>query len=647
MADATGAFAAANAVVANVEQIVQQRIDASNETASQLQNTAMSSIAALGAINFEFGDGALPEAPNIDPNITVSFNLPGITPQSFGTITSQVPDPPSLIAVPDIAALVIPDFQSSIGSLNIPVAPAYVEPAAPPDQPDIPDVTLPASPSIVLPALPTLSEINIPDFEGLTLPAFDATAPEFEGSALPGILQWSEPIYHTEILDEVFTVLRRLWDGGSGIPPAVELAMWERAQDREDLSAARDINAVAEEFSLRGFTTPTGMQAARADQLRETLALKKLGLNRDLTIQIAQWQIDNIKFACTQAVAAETVLVNIFLNSAARMFEAAKFQIEAQINIYQAQVALFNAKMNGFQISATVFKTLVEADTTKIEVFKAQIQAEVARGQINEQRVNVYKVQVEAVGTQIEIYKAQMQGAEIQSNVIRNRIEAFKAQIDAYTAQIGSQKIKFDAYDSQVKGEASKAGIIDSEARAYSALISGRSSQADIGVKTAEVAISRNQQLVQSYTAGLEAEKVRIQSQLSVIQTGAAAYVADTQRFAAQAQAEGTKAQLQVSAKESELRTNVAFYQAQVQAFLGNMESMIRKASLVVDALKAAGQISSTLAAGAMAGVHVGAQLSGGGQASASGSYAESFDITKGVETFATNKNYRYEGGNA
>ena len=98
---------------------------------------------------------------------------------------------------------------------------------------------------------------------------------------------------------------------------------------------------------------------------------------------------------------------------------------------------------------------------------------------------------------------------------------------------------------------------------------------------------------------------------------------------------------MQVAAKEAELRTNVSFYQAQVQAYIGNMEQLIRQAALVVDALKAAGQLSSTLAAGAMAGVHVGATLTGSGAVSASGAYSE---VSSKSRSESRNENYNYEG---
>jgi hypothetical protein len=647
---ASGAFAEAYSTVENVEKLVEDRVKASTEVAKDLQASAMETVFALGHVDLNFNAGGLPAPPKIDPSIKVDLNLPHISPTSFGTITSELPSVPTLDPVPAIPDLNIPDFQSSISSLNIPNAPAWTTTLQLPTEPTIEDVVVPNMPAVTIPAAPTLTEITVPSFSGLTLPTFSATAPEFEGTALPGILQWSEPTYHTVILDDVVKQLRKLWDGGSGIPPAVEQAMWARATDREDLTTKRELDSVSEEFSMRGFTMPPGMQAARIDQLRQDLAVKKLGLNRELTIQIAQWQVENVRFACTQAIAAENVYVNLFLNQAQRLFDAARVQVESQINIYNAQVALFNARMNGYEISARVFNTLVQAELSKIEAFKAEVEAEVARGQINTQKVQAYAAMIDALKAQTEVYRTQMQGAEIKSNVLRDRIEVFKAKIQAYAEQINAQKVVFDAYESQVKGEAAKAGIIDAEARAYAALIQGKSTLADIDMKKAEVTIQKNKVLIEGYQAALEAEKARIQSQLSIIQSGAQAYIADTQRYAAVAQAEGAKAQVEVSAKEAELRTNVAFYQAQVQAYIGNMEQLIRKAALIVDALKAAGSISSTLAAGAMAGVHVGATLSGSGGVNATGaeqytqSTSKSESFTK-TDEHKESRNYNYDGG--
>lgn len=634
-------FEEAYSSVENVDRIVQSRIEDSVATSTALQSVALSAIERLSGVGLLPGSSPPPSPPNINPYINVDIDLDPIEPTSFGTITSQLPDTVDLEAVPDLTDPNIPEFNPSISALNIPNPPPWTAPGDPPVRPDVGEVNLPSRPIVALPSPPTLEEITIPTFDGLALPTFDEVEPEFVGSALPGILQWSEPTYEPEILDEVLTKLRLLWDGGSGLPPAVEQAIVERALAREDQIAKREIDAVSDEFSARGFTMPSGMQAARTDQMRQDLAVKKLALNRELTIKFAETQIENVRFAIQQGIAAENVFVNLFTNMANRMFEAAKFQIESQVQIYNAQVSLYNARINGYQIRAQVFDIRVKAALAELEVFKAEIEAEIARGQINEQRVRTYTAQVQAVQTEIEIFKAQMQGASVEAEVIRNQIEAYRADVAAYAERINADKVRFDAYEAQVRGEAAKAGIVDAQARAYAALIQGKSTIADIEAKRADVYIQRNRLRLEGYVAELDAEKTRIQSQVAVIQAGASAYTADTQRFAAQATAETAKAQVEVSAKEAELRTNISFYQAQVQAYVSNMEQLIRQASLIVDALKAAGSIASTLAAGAMAGVHVGATLSGSGGVSASGAYSESNSFSRSE---SRSENYNYEG---
>lgn len=646
MADhsAPNVFEQPYAVVQNVEQIVGDRILDARETSDALQTVALSTILALRDTQFEFGDGGLPGPPDIDSTIEVNIDLTPVTPTSFGTITSEAPADPTLDGMENVAPLDIGPFVPSISGLNIPNAPDPRDLGPTPELPEFDDIELPSKPGYTLPNEPELVLIEIPEFEGINLDPFDVDPPEFDEQPPDTNLQWSEATYHPEIMTEVLVIIRRLWAGGSGIPEAVEQAMFERASSREDMTANREIDAVAGEFSLRGFTSPTGMQAARTDQMRQDLALKKMGLNRELTIKIAEWQIENIRFGVQQAIAAENVYVNIFLNAAQRIFEAAKFRVETLMNIYNAQVSLFNTKMIAFQVSAQLYEIKLKTELAKLEVFKAEIEAEIAKGQINEQRVRAYTAQVQAIGTVIEIYKAEMQGASVQADVIRNRIEGYKAEVQAYAERVNADKLRYDAYESQIKGELGKASIIDSEARSYAALVSGKSAIAEVDIKRAELTIQKNKVLIEGYIAALESEKTRISSQTAVIDAGARAYIADTQRFSAQASAETTKAQITVSAKETELRTNVSFYSAQVQAYIGNMEQMIRKASLVVDSLKAAGQISSTLAAGAMAGVHVGATLSGQGGVSASGSLSESWQHSDS-KSESKSESISYDGG--
>lgn len=575
---------------------------------------------ALGVIN------ALESSVNVDdigvtpavPDLSVAldtFNLPAINATSFGSVSAVQPGTPTLDAVPSIGAVTFDDFASSV-AFNIPDAPV-VSGFVAPDRPTLSDVVIPGTPTLVRPLLPDLDTIVIPSFTFPTIDAFSIASPEFEGSTPVTHLQWSEPVYATEILDEVIDKLRLMWDGGTGLPPAVEQAMWERAASREDQALAREVANVATEFSSRGFTMPPGMQVARVDALREEGLVKKLALNREITIEVAKFQIENLRIAVERGIAAENVLANIFLNGAQRIFEAAKFEVQAQLDLYGAQAAVFNARMNGYAVQAQVYKTNLDARLATIEVYKAQLQGEIARGTINEQRVKAYSAMVDAMRADVEVYRAQMEGAKVQADVVRAQIEGYKVDVDAYSATIGADKLRFDAYDSRVRGESAKAGIVDAEARAYGAAIQGKTAQIEADVQRSRAAIDSNRIQLEGYRAALESAQTTAQLQVAGIDAASKAYIADTQRYVAMAGAEEGRARVEVAVQETALRTNLGLYQAELGRYQANIDAAIRKTNLQIEALKAAGQISATLAAGAMAAVNIGATMSGSGSVTA------------------------------
>lgn len=634
-------FAEAYSTVNSVEGLVLARIEDARNTAETLQTTALSTIESLrNVVLGGYGD-APPTAPNGEIRVTADFNLPDVAPTAFGSITADIPDMPTLGEVDVFGAVEIPEFNASINSFNLPTRPEFGDVGEPPERPTLGEVDIPADPAIDVPTPPVLELIDIPTFDGLTLPTFDATEPTFAGSALPPGFQWSEPDYLPEILDEMMDKVRNLWSGGSGLPAAIENAIYERAADREDRAAAQAIDSVAEDFSSRGFTQVSGLQAARVDRMIEEVHLKKVSANRDYQIEAAKWHIENIRFAIQQAVAAENVLVNIFLNSTERVFQAARFQIEALQANYNLQVTLYNAAVAAYKTKADVFDVQVRAALAEIEVYKAEVEAAIAAGRINQQRVEAYRALVEAVNSRVEIFATQMRGAAIQAEIKRSEIEGYRAEVEAYAARVGADRTRFDAYEAAVRGELAKAGIINAEAQGYSALVQGKVAAVDIEVKRVDAAIARNSQLIDVFRAQISAEETRMQAELSTIQAGAQAYIANTQRFGAEATAEAAKAQVEVSAEEATARSAIALYQANSSLYLGRMEQVIRQASIAVDALKAAGQLSTTLAAGAYAGVNVNAALSGSGQVSASGSGSTQQSTSTGT---STNYNHNYEG---
>lgn len=624
--------------VAIVRDFVTDAIEGAMDNAEEARDKVESLIDDLASFAPELSTrGSIPRAPVIDTEIDGEFNLPELDTTSFGTVTGNVTAAPTLDPVRTPGTFEIDPFTPSVANISIPEAPEMTAPLDGPERPVTGDVVLPDSPVLDKPLFPSLADITIPTFEFPTLPVWDAAAPDFEGTPVAAILQWSEPEYAVEIVDEVVLKLREIWAGGNGIPAAVEQAMWERAANREDLDVARAISAATIEHAARGFTMPDGMLTARIDAIRDEALVRKAALNREIAIKMAELQVQNVRWACEQAVAAENVLFNIWNNVAQRQFEAAKIQLDSQLALYNSQVALFNAKMSAYSTEAQVYKTKLEAELSRIEVFKAQLDGELARGTLNEQKVKIYSEQVRALLTDVEIYKAEMQGASLQADVNKNLIDAYKADVQAYAERINADKVRFDAYESRVKGELGKAQILDAEARAYASYVSGQASVADVEVKIMQGDISKNELLIRKYLADLEADKARMQYQVSAVQANAEAHKANTQRYVAVVGAEESRLKLEITAKEAEMRVALALYDAEVKKYIADMEQLIRKAGVQLEAVKSAAQVGATLAAGAMAGINVGAQLSGSGGVSASGSVSEGTSTST-----STNHNYNY-----
>lgn len=86
-------------------------------------------------------------------------------------------------------------------------------------------------------------------------------------------------------------------NGYSGIPAALELAIWERARAKEMVEAVRLEEEAMMQFSSRGFSMPPGILAGRVLQVQQEAANKSATIARDLAIKQIEIAVDMVKFA--------------------------------------------------------------------------------------------------------------------------------------------------------------------------------------------------------------------------------------------------------------------------------------------------------------------------------------------------------------
>lgn len=601
--------------------------------AQESLSLAKSLMAGLGTFNLP----AIPNPPGYTPlSETIpeadTPTAPGV--KSFGTVSAFTK--PTLDSAGDLIPTLgeledPPDFVRSITSVSIPNAPTPIDVSNAPVRPVIDAVVIPDAPVLAMPVVPSLTEIVIPDFVFPDLPILDIDAPEFEGSALSTVMAWDEPAYQSELIDDLTAKVRWMLEGGTGIPPIIEQALFDQARSRHDITATKAVQESFEAFAGRGYEMPPGMLVKQVNAVIEANQLKANELSREILNKSAEWEIENLRFAVQQGIALEQLLVNIFNNMTQRMFEAAKYRVESQVSMFNAHVALFNAKQTGYQAAAQVFEIRIKGELAKLDVFKAQIDGQKAVGEINQSLVELYRAKLEGVTSMVNVYKAQMEGARVQSEVGSNQISGYRADIEAYAARLQADKTRFDAYESQIKGETAKMGILEAESRAYAATVQAFESKNNVRIAKIKSHVDAVQAVVGKYTAEIEAERSRVTSEVEVIKANTGAYSADVGRYTAEIQAASSEQEMHARAIEARLRNNIALFEVQLKQYDAVIQRIIEEARLKNEAAKSAAQVASQIASGAMAGIHVSASLSGSGGLSGSDSSSTSHTYTHNV----------------
>ncbi|MDR2165219.1 MAG: hypothetical protein LBO79_06255, partial [Zoogloeaceae bacterium] len=488
---------------------------------------------------------------------------------------------------------------------NMPASPTLS--AIPPPQRPSGDMSvhIPAPPTLLEPQLPTLVDINIPDFQPPEIPDFNATPPDGADLTPPSVhLNWEEPVYKSELLPELVAKVREWLKGGTGLPPAVEDALFSRARERVSAETSRAVGEAVTLWASRGFTMPPGMLVAAADAAREDGSLRAAELSRDILIEAAKWEIENIRFAMERGIALEGLLEALFSNMAQRAFEAARFTAQAQIEMFNARVALLNARWQGFSVLATVYKTRIEGLLARITAYRTMVEAEIAKGQINEQHVAIYKARVEAMLASVEVYKALMGGAEIEANVIKNRFDAYRADVEAFSAQLAAEKTKFDVYRTQVEAESTKAGLFEVETRGFAAILEAMKARADVLIKGREFNIEAARALIEEHRAALETHRAQMEAELRQMEASVRTQAAEVDVWKTGVDAQGMSLDARLKVEEYGNRMKIANAELDHKRYALALEKAIRESELLREALKTIGAYLAQMAAGAMSALH-------------------------------------------
>lgn len=599
---------------------------------AQMTN-AQNYILTLGALT----TGLTP--PTITPDFPAGGSAPAISIPDMPALDSPVwvaPGIPTAFSgTLNISDLELPAFDAAAPIIDYGTAPAEFTDTlvdAPGINLTFADPTL----SVTLPAPPSLLSLNITPFDGMNLPTFDAADPVLTAVA-PTIREYTPGAQYTSSL---LTALKaslgqRITQGGTGLSPDVENALWNRNREREAKSY-RDAVADIDRMEALGYMLPPGIYLDARLKLATERDAQDRGHSREVMIKAAELELDNVKHALTTATQLEGDLINYANAVEQRLFESTKYATEAGISIYNSQVQAFTAMVEAYRAKAQVYESKIRGEVAKVDAYRALIAAEEAKASINRTLVEQYKIQADVALSAIEIYKAELVGIQTKADIEKAKIEVYGEQVKAYVARVNAYTAGVEGFRAKLQAETTKQQVYQSQVEAFSARVNAAAKQIDSRIAAFRGLIDAKNAEWDGYKATVQGEASRVQSLSAVNSAKADIYRSEVTGVSSYN--DTLTKQWQAALDQAQRVSEIG-----VSAAKANAELYMTTRSLALDAAKVGAQVSAQLGAAAINAVNFSSSVAT--SESYGNSFSTSFSSSKSDSTSnSTSTSYIYSG---
>lgn len=468
----------------------------------------------------------------VAPTFTID-DIPGLAYTTrFGSFSSLVPRPvaptitapgasfPSLASstIATISEEPVPAFTITPPAVVIPVPPSATLPSAP-AQPTVVSVDIPPDPSPTLPSAPTFGAITLPTPPSLgDLPAFDQTLPPDDLVIPSTTFAFAEQAYASALKDAYTAkLLNDIENGGYGIEPADESALWERARQRAEEGARTEIDEIEAAYGARGFEFAPGVLVVASQRARRKAADLVAGANMEIAVKRADLFVANRQFVLSEARQHEAVLIQYHGSVMERALNVQRALLDFAVANFNLVLSRHKARLDAYQAFTSAFGERVRAVLSRLEAYRTEMEGKRIESDIQRAQVSLYEAQLGAVRTIVDIFRVRMEGAKVRSGIERDKIDAYATTVRAYEAQVGAKVSEFQMFRAQIDGELAKVQVFESQNRAYQSQLEGVRTKTDIklGVLNGSIAVAKNN--VDRYVAELRGYEAQLQAQLTTI----------------------------------------------------------------------------------------------------------------------------------
>jgi hypothetical protein len=340
--------------------------------------------------------------------------------------------------IPD-AMMTYPGFPS-ITAITPLTAPQPTPPtvSAAPDIPNIAQVDIPTRPEFDTVTLGTLLSITLPDIPSVEFPSLNTVAPSY---SITAPTQWSFSISDILITDDpmiqaaMTRLANNIANGGTGLSPTIEAAIWARDLERSEQQLSDSINKATSTWAKMGWSLPDGFLAHSMMEIHKEYLNRNLDRSREISIKQAELEQSNLFKSLEMSISLASQLIDMLIKYESLSLQVQEFTAKYANEYIDLQIKTYASLLDAYKAVAQVAEIQVRAQLAKVELYKAQIEGQSAVMAINEQTVKIYSEQLRATQVLLDRYKTEIDAMTAILNSEKVKIEVNKIQMDAWAKE--------------------------------------------------------------------------------------------------------------------------------------------------------------------------------------------------------------------
>lgn len=578
--------------------------------------------------------GALRDAAMISPPHTgltfpggIGISIPGISANSPGRPSNALDNIKSRIGLVPPANFnttpIVTNFptvsEKSIPSptVSLPTAPTFTTELSA-EKPFIADVTNVIAPPESVPdkltsigghIVPASPAVVIADF-GESIPAYNISLPDIQFS-------YVEPEYTSALKDALTSkLLSDVENGGSGLAPDVEDAIWERTRERDNKDYEEAATKIDSKWAGRGFSLPNGVLVALQQDLIVDDRNQRIERSRDILIKQAELAQVNTHFALTSSMNLEQLELNHANEIYNRALESSKSMMEFGIAFHNLKISDYNIQLERYKAQAIEQSSRLEAEKLRLDAYRTELLEIEAKSSLDKDLLSEYNLDLERYDKQLKLFTAEQGMVATALGIEGLKIDLYKANISDHKTRIDAQSKEADLYLARVQGELGKVQVYSSELEAERTRISTLKVQADIEIARIRENVELQGLSLREFLGNVERYRAEVSIATSEMGIEATMYGHDIDKFRAEVAKDAAQLSLGVETLIKNRALDIQNTNVRLENAKANLQSVISTAAIRVEAAKGIGQTYASVASAVASGFNAIASIESSGMSS-------------------------------